>query len=103
MFEQIGIDDTKRKADRSPIKGDHAETLSPGDHERTFTAKMISTDPGQPPQADPETRTRLMTRLLEDRFKLKMHFEDRVVPAYTLSAVKPKLTKADPATRSGCH
>jgi len=68
-----------------------------------ITAKMISTDPGQPPQADPETRTRLMTKLLEDRFQLKMHFEDRVVPAYTLSAVKPKLTKADPATRSGCY
>jgi uncharacterized protein (TIGR03435 family) len=68
-----------------------------------ITGKMISTDPGQPPQADPETRTRLMTRLLEDRFKLKMHFEDRVVPAYTLSAVKPKLTKADPAARSGCY
>ena len=68
-----------------------------------ITAKMISADPGQPPQADPETRTRLMTRLLEDRFKLRMHFEDRVVPAYTLSSVKPKMTKADPATRTGCY
>jgi len=68
-----------------------------------ITAKMISTDPGQPPQADPETRTKLITKLLEDRFKLKMHFEDRVVPAYTLSSVKPKMAKADPATRSGCY
>ncbi len=24
-----------------------------------ITAKMVSTDPGQPPQADPETRTKL--------------------------------------------
>jgi len=66
-------------------------------------AKMISTDPGQPPQADPETRTKLISRLLEDRFKLKMHFEDRVVPAYTLSSVKPKMAKADPTTRTGCY
>ena len=50
-----------------------------------ITARMVSTDPGQPPQADPETRTKLMTKLLEDRFKLQMHFEDRVVPAYTLN------------------
>jgi uncharacterized protein (TIGR03435 family) len=68
-----------------------------------ITVKMISTDPGQPPQADPETRTKLITKLLEERFKLKMHMEDRVVPAYTLSSVKPKLTKADPATRTGCY
>ena len=68
-----------------------------------ITAKMISTDPGQPPQADPETRTKLITKLLEDRFKLKTHFEDRVVPAYTLFSVKPKLAKADPTTRTGCY
>ena len=68
-----------------------------------ITAKMISTDPGQPPQADPETRTKLMVKLLEDRFRLKMHYEDRVVPAYTLSSVKPKMAKADPATRTGCY
>jgi len=68
-----------------------------------IVAKMISTDPGQPPQADPETRTKLILKLLEERFKLKMHFEDRVVPAYTLFSVKPKMAKADPATRTGCY
>ena len=68
-----------------------------------ITAKMVSTDPGQPPQADPATRTKLITKLLEDRFKLKMHFEDRVVPAYTLSSGKPKMAKADPTTRTGCY
>jgi uncharacterized protein (TIGR03435 family) len=74
------------------------------DEERwDITAKMVSTDPGQPPQADPETRTKLIIKLLEDRFKLKMHFEDRVVPAYTLSSVKPKMAKADPTTRTGCY
>ncbi len=68
-----------------------------------ITAKMISTDPGQPAQADPETRNRMIRKLLEDRFKLKAHFEDRVVPAYTLSPAKPKMAKADPTTRTGCN
>ena len=40
--------------------------------------------------------------LLIDRFKMKVHFENRSVDAYTLVAVKPKLKKADPSTRTGC-
>lgn len=68
-----------------------------------IAGKMISTDPGQPAQGDPATRTKLILKLLEDRFKLKMHFEDRVVPAYTLSSGKPKMAKADPTTRTGCY
>jgi uncharacterized protein (TIGR03435 family) len=40
--------------------------------------------------------------LLIDRFKMKVHFEDRQVDAYTLVAVKPKLKKADPSTRTAC-
>jgi uncharacterized protein (TIGR03435 family) len=68
-----------------------------------ITMKMTSTDPGQPAQADPDTRSRLLTKLLDDRFKLKTHFENRAVPAYTLSSVKPKMAKADPTTRTGCN
>ena len=46
---------------------------------------------------------RLMLRaLLIDRFKMKVHYEDRQVDAYTLMAGKPKLKKADPANRAGC-
>jgi len=41
--------------------------------------------------------------LLIDRFKMKVHFEDRSVDAYTLVAVKPRLKKADPSTRTGCR
>src|SRR5262245_54128884 len=40
--------------------------------------------------------------LLIDRFKMKVHVEDRSVDAYTLVAGKPKLKKADPSTRTGC-
>jgi uncharacterized protein (TIGR03435 family) len=46
---------------------------------------------------------RLMLRaLLADRFKLAAHMEDRPAPGYVLTAVKPKLQKADPANRTGC-
>ncbi|MCU1237158.1 MAG: hypothetical protein JWP63_5125, partial [Candidatus Solibacter sp.] len=38
--------------------------------------------------------------LLVDRFKMKVHMEDRPVAAYTLTAVKPKLKKSDPTTRT---
>lgn len=40
--------------------------------------------------------------LLIERFKMKVHFEDRPVDAYTLVAIKPKLKRADPSTRTGC-
>ena len=33
---------------------------------------------------------------------MKVHYEDRPVDTYTLVAVKPKLTEADPANRTGC-
>jgi len=44
----------------------------------------------------------LLRALLEDRFKLKTHTEDRPVNAYTLVAAKPKMKKADPASRTNC-
>ncbi len=46
-------------------------------------------------------RTMLKT-LLESRFKLAAHYEDRILPGYVITASKPKLRKADPASRSGC-
>jgi uncharacterized protein (TIGR03435 family) len=42
----------------------------------------------------------MIRALLADRFKLAVHFEDRPMTAYTLTAPKPKLKKADPATRA---
>jgi uncharacterized protein (TIGR03435 family) len=44
----------------------------------------------------------MLRSLLEDRFKLKFHSEERPLPAYTLVAGKPKLKKADPANRTNC-
>lgn len=47
---------------------------------------------------------RMMLRsLLEDRFKLAAHTEDRPVPGFALVAAKAKLHKADPSHRSGCR
>ena len=44
----------------------------------------------------------MLQALLIDRFKLKFHFEDQMVTAYSLVAAKPKLKKADPSSRTGC-
>jgi uncharacterized protein (TIGR03435 family) len=52
---------------------------------------------------------RLMLRaLLIDRFKMKVHYEERLVDAYVLAAPKSgikmvKMKKADPANRAGCR
>jgi len=44
----------------------------------------------------------MMRALLVDRFKVKAHYEDRPMEAYTLVADKPKLKKADPSNRTAC-
>jgi uncharacterized protein (TIGR03435 family) len=44
----------------------------------------------------------LVRSLLEERFGLKTHTEERPVTTYTLVAVKPKMKKADPSTRTSC-
>ncbi len=51
----------------------------------------------------PDDDTRLMLRaLLVDRFRMKVRYEERTIPAYTLVAIKPKLKKAQPSVRSSC-
>ena len=62
-----------------------------------------STDvaPGSAP-IDVETLRLMLRALLIERFKMKTHMEDRPVSAYTLYADNPKLTKADPNSRTRC-
>jgi uncharacterized protein (TIGR03435 family) len=61
-------------------------------------AKASTTGPGAATDRD---AVFLMVRsLLADRFKLTTHNEDRPVAAYTLLAVKPKMKKADPNSRT---
>src|ERR1035438_9188611 len=50
--------------------------------------------------ADVDTVYVMLRALLADRFNLAAHFEDRPMTAYTLTAPKPKLKKADPAART---
>jgi len=45
----------------------------------------------------------MLRNLLIERFKIQYHMEERPATAYVLSAVKPKLKKADPANRTGFH
>jgi uncharacterized protein (TIGR03435 family) len=51
---------------------------------------------------DFDTLTEMLKNLLVNRFKLTWHTEERPIMTYTLTATKPKLKKADPASRTGC-
>lgn len=54
------------------------------------------------PQLDTDVLWTLLRALLAERFKLAVHTENRPAEAYTLVAVRPKLKKSDPATRTKC-
>jgi uncharacterized protein (TIGR03435 family) len=60
------------------------------------TAASLGTNPDQ------ETLAPLILSLLKDRFGFKYHTEERPLPAYSLLAGKPKMKKADPASRTHC-
>jgi uncharacterized protein (TIGR03435 family) len=69
-------------------------------------AKVVSDAPSnlgaKAPRIDIEDLRQMIQALLKERFKLQAHMEDRPISAYTLIAVKPKLTKADPLSRTRC-
>ena len=67
-----------------------------------IVAKMPGNGAPQAPNSpvDIDTVYFMLRALLADRFKLAVHFEDRPLTAYTLTAPKPKLKKADPASRT---
>ena len=52
----------------------------------------------------PDDETRLMLRaLLVDRFKIKWHYEDRPVEAYSLLAGKVKMKRGESSKRANCN
>jgi uncharacterized protein (TIGR03435 family) len=55
------------------------------------------------PPIEIDTLRQMVRTMLIDRFKIKMHTEERQVSGYVLTADKPKLTKADPASRTRCQ
>jgi uncharacterized protein (TIGR03435 family) len=93
------------------VHWDHADELIRGmpkwmDSERyDILAKPTAVARGKtPPRASfIDDDLRLMLRnLLVDRFKIKTHYENRPVNAYSLIAAKPRLTKAAPGDRASC-
>jgi uncharacterized protein (TIGR03435 family) len=52
---------------------------------------------------DINSMRQMLRSLLEDRFHLVAHEEDRLVDGYALVTAKPKLKKADPSNRPGCR
>jgi uncharacterized protein (TIGR03435 family) len=61
-----------------------------------------SADPANAPDFDFENFQKMTRKLIEERFNMKWHMEDRPADAYVLLALNPKLKKADPLYRSGC-
>ena len=57
---------------------------------------------GRPPISFDDVREMLKAVLI-DRFEMKVHLENQLVDAYDMVAVKPKLTPADPKSRTNCH
>lgn len=66
-----------------------------------ITAKAPSDGPSAPGM-DMESIAPMMRSLLADRFKMTYHTEQRPVSAYSLVQGKPKMKKADPASRTSC-
>src|ERR1019366_8921746 len=66
-------------------------------------ASSVTSGPATAQQIDIDALRLMFQALLIDRFKMKVHYEDRPVSGYVLTAGKPKLQKADPANRTGCH
>lgn len=52
---------------------------------------------------DADMLDEMARNLLKERFKLSFHMEERPLSAYTLSALKPRMKKADPAERTKCE
>jgi uncharacterized protein (TIGR03435 family) len=65
------------------------------------TAKAPSTGESAPSLAQ-DALAPMIRALLVDRFKMTYHTEQKPVSAYTLVAVKPKMKKADPNSRTYC-
>src|ERR1019366_4711623 len=66
-------------------------------------ASTVTAGPANAQQIDIDDLRVMFQALLIDRFKMKVHREDRPVNGYVITAAKPKLTKADPSNRTGCH
>jgi uncharacterized protein (TIGR03435 family) len=60
-----------------------------------------TTNTDQPP-IEIDTLRQMLRTFLTERFQIKTHVENREINGYVLSAPKPRLTKADPSSRTRC-
>lgn len=78
-----------------------------GDDRIDIMAKLATDDSGgatpKTPQVLQQELQQMLRGFIEDRFKMKDHWENRPVTAYNLVAVSPKLAKADPKSRTHCN
>lgn len=82
-------------------KGLDAEKV---DVQAKVASEDMATGSGQLRPAVPFEDIQAMIRaLLIDRYEMKVHMEEQPVDAYELLAVKPKMTPADPKSRTNCH
>jgi uncharacterized protein (TIGR03435 family) len=76
------------------------------DSDRFDILAKISSDPdaqaNRPPDLDNEELRQMLQGLLIERFKMKVHTEDRPINTYSLMSLTPKMTKADPTSRTHC-
>ncbi len=63
---------------------------------------FASTSNMDQPPIEIDTLRQMLRTFLTERFQMKSHVETREISGYVLSAPKPRLTKADPASRTRC-
>ena len=76
------------------------------DSDRFDILAKISSDPeaqaNRPADVDTEELREMLQALLIDRFKMKVHTEERPINTYTLTSLSPRMSTADPASRTHC-
>ena len=68
-----------------------------------ITARAFAdTNPANNAGADEDLARLMLRSLLIEKFQIKWHMEDRPMPAFTIVADGPKMTKGDPTKRTRC-
>jgi uncharacterized protein (TIGR03435 family) len=65
--------------------------------------EALAIGPDGKPEVDFDLLPHMVQTMLKDRFQMRSHLEDRIIPALTLVAAHPKMNKADPSNRSSCR
>lgn len=88
--------------DLNPISDDDLVGAPKWLNEDKFDIMAKASSDGGDAQIDIEDLRSMVRDLLVERFQMKVHRDDRPIPAYTLYAAAPKMKKADPTERTKC-